>query len=106
MNTRGSDLFLKTDAKVAAQFGKVSDWVMDQQYEPSAIHTFLQNTADYYLIAHALAGGHVVVSHEVASNSPRKVKIPNVCIGLSISFMTPFEMLRKEKARFVLGKNP
>ena len=25
------------------------------------------------------------------------------CIGLGIKFMTPFEMLRRERARFVLG---
>ena len=64
--------------------------------------TFLQ-VADFYLVAYALAGGHVVVTHEVAANSPRKIKIPNVCIGLRLRFMTPYEMLRIERARFVLG---
>lgn len=36
----GGGLFRKTDAAVAAQFGKVSSWVMEQQYEAAAINTF------------------------------------------------------------------
>jgi len=44
-----------------------------------------------------------VVTHEVASASTKKIKIPNVCIGLKIKHMNPYEMLRRERARFVLG---
>ena len=33
----------------------------------------------------------------------RKIKIPDACIGLGIKCMTPYEMLRRERARFVLG---
>ena len=66
------------------------------------MNTFLQ-VADYYLVAHAKAHGVTVVTHEVPRDSVRKVQIPNVCIGLGIKFMTPYEMLRVEKARFVLG---
>lgn len=94
--------FLKPDAKVAVALGAVSAWVIDQGYEAAAVNTFLQ-VADYYLVAHALATGSVVVTHEVPSNSTKKVKIPNACIGLGIKCMTPFEMLRAERARFVLA---
>lgn len=38
----------------------------------------------------------------VAANSVKRIKIPNVCIGLGLRFMTPYEMLRVEKAKFVL----
>jgi hypothetical protein len=101
----GSDLFRATDASVATKFGTVSAWVTTQQYEPAAINTFLQ-VADFYLIAHALAGRHTVVTHEVPANSTKRVKIPNVCAGLNLHFMTPYEMLRIEKARFVLEEKP
>nr|WP_243663692.1 DUF4411 family protein [Rhodothermus marinus] len=60
--------------------------------------------ADYWLIAHALAGGFVVVTHEKPADTRNKVKIPNVCVGLGIKVMTPFEMLRHERARFVLER--
>lgn len=99
---RGSGFFLKPDAAMLPAFGTVSTWVTCQSYEPAAVNTFLQ-VADYYLVAHALAHGSVVVTHEIASPSTKKIKIPNVCIGLGIKCMTPFEMLRHERARFVLG---
>ena len=54
----------------------------------------------------AWASGHTVVTHEVPSASTRKIKIPNACIGLGIKCMTPYEMLRLERARFVLGTTP
>ena len=38
------------------------------------------------------------------SNSIKKIKIPDVCKGLGIDCMTPFEMLRREKARFILDE--
>lgn len=103
MRQQSSSLFRKTDPRIAAQFGKVSAWVMEQGYDPAAINTFLQ-VADFYLIAHALAEGHVIVTHEVPANSTKRIKIPNVCVGLNLCFMTPYEMLRREQARFVLGR--
>ena len=102
---QNSSLFHATDTAVAVQFGKVSTWATSQQYEPAAFNTFLQ-VADFYLIAHALAGGHTVVTHEKPENSLKRIKIPNVCVGLGVRFMTPYQMLRIEKARFVLGAMP
>lgn len=105
MRDYGASLFLKTDSNTVAQFSRVSNWVVGQSYEPAAINTFMQ-VADFYLIAHALAGGHCVVTHEVPANSSKRIKIPNVCIGLDLRFMTPYEMLRRERARFILGDIP
>lgn len=31
------------------------------------------------------------------------LKIPNACIGVDVRCMSPYEMLRVERARFVLG---
>jgi hypothetical protein len=99
---RGAGFFVKPDAAMLPALGKVSAWATGQHYEPAAVNTFLQ-VADYYLVAHALAHGHTVVTHEIASTSTKKIKIPGACIGLGIKCMTPFEMLRRERARFVLG---
>jgi len=98
----GTDFFLQPDQKVADQFNIVSSWATNQNYDPVAINTFLQ-VADYYLICHALGHELILVTHEIPSNSPKKIKIPNACVGLKIKFMSPYEMLRHEKARFVLG---
>ncbi|MFC1460894.1 DUF4411 family protein [Verrucomicrobiota bacterium] len=102
---RGPDFFVKPDAALLPALGNVSTWATGQQYEPAAVNTFLQ-VADYYVIAYALAHSDTVITHEVASPSTRKIKIPNACIGLGIKCMTPFEMLRHERARFILGPQP
>lgn len=99
---RGPDFFLKPDAAMLPVLSKVSAWVTSQNYEPAAVNTFLQ-LADYYIVAYALAHNYAVVSHEIISNSTKKIKIPNACVGLGIKCMTPYEMLRIERARFILG---
>ena len=102
---RGAGFFLKPDAAILPKLADVSAWANGQNYEQGAINAFLQ-AADYYLVTHALAHGHTVVTHEVPANSIKKIKIPNACIGLNVKCMTPYEMLRVERARFVLGPQP
>lgn len=100
---RGPGFFLPPDEKVLPSLGAVSAWVQGDGYDLAAVNTFLQ-VADFFLVAHAHAHGHVIVTHEIPSDTRKKVKIPNACIPLKIKCMTPFEMLRKERARFILGK--
>jgi hypothetical protein len=100
---RGNGFFLRPDASVTPSLAAVSAWASGQGYEASAVSTFLQ-VADYYLVSQAHAGRHTVVTHEVPAASTRKIKIPDACIGLGIKCMTPYEMLRVERARFVLGR--
>ncbi|MCY4152987.1 MAG: DUF4411 family protein [Aestuariivita sp.] len=72
-----------------------------RHYDPAAISNFLQ-VADYWLVSHPLAHEFVTVNYEKPANTTRKVKIPDACVRLSIKVMTPFEMLRHERARFIL----
>jgi hypothetical protein len=98
--------FLKPNVVAVAALKTVAEWVNNHSnYEPAAKASFL-GCADYYLVAQALAGGHVMVTHEQPKNSKGKVKIPNVCSGVGVKCITPFEMLRCERARFVLGTLP
>lgn len=100
----GAALFLPTDGEVTKLFSHINNWIESQKYEQGAKDEFYES-ADYYIIAHALKGNYVVVTHEVASNSCRKIKIPNVCEGLSVKCKTPYEMLREAKPQFVLRKS-
>lgn len=102
---RGNRFFLPPDDSVFSAMNEISAWATRGQYEPAAVDMFLK-VADYYLVAQARSGGHAVVTHEVPSDSIRKIKIPNACIGLGVKCMTPYEMLRLERARFVLGTAP
>lgn len=102
---RGDGFFLRPDPGLLPSFGVVSNWASGQGYDPAAVNTFLQ-VADYYLVVHALAKGYTVVTHEKPDQATKKIKIPNACIGVGVRCITPFEMLRNERARFVLGPRP
>ncbi len=102
---RGRGFFLPPDPAMVPALEQVNAWASGQGYRAQAISTFMQ-VADYFLVAQALAGKHTVVTHEVPSASRRRIKIPDACIGLGIRCVTPFEMLRNERARFVLGSTP
>ncbi len=93
--------FLRPDAAVVPSLRDVSTWANAQGYEQGAVNAFLAG-ADYYLVAHAHAHDVVVVTHEIFSDSLKRIKIPNACIGMDVKFVTPFVMLRMESARFVL----
>jgi predicted nucleic acid-binding protein len=99
------DFFLKPDEAVVPSLQIVSNWAANAGYEPAAVNTFLQ-VGDYYLVAHAHAHDFTVVTHEIPANSTKKIKIPNACIELGVKCITPYEMLRTERARFVLGPSP
>lgn len=98
---RGEGFFLPPDEPTIAALTAIAEWVRRQNYRPAAVSEFLQDT-DYYLVAYAKAHGHTVVTHEIASDGVKRVKIPSVCIGMKVKCVTPFEMLRSERVRFVL----
>jgi hypothetical protein len=67
----------------------VSTWAGGGSYEPGAVSQFLQ-VADYYLVAHALAKGFDVVTHEVAANSVTNQLAAVPTIGL-LRVMSPVD---------------
>lgn len=96
-------LFIQPTQAIINAYAKIAHWTLNEGYEQVGAATFLA-VADSYLVATALAEGHTVVTRERPSDSKRKIKIPNACVGLNVPYMDVFEMLRREKARFVLGK--
>lgn len=70
---QGERFFKRPEPVMVPALGNVSNWVMNQRYEPAAVNTFLQ-VADYYLVAHALAHKDTIVTHERASQSLKKIK--------------------------------
>ena len=97
---RSSQFFLPPDKSIFKTLSEISNWI-NKKYEPIAVHTFLQG-ADYYLVAQAKANNHTIVTHEKLSDSKKKIQIPNVCVGLNIKCITPYEMLRSQRVRFIL----
>jgi len=80
----------------------VSKWVQAQSYFAAAVSEFF-SVADYWLVAQALETGYTLVTHEVARPDAKKsVKIPDVCNGVGVKWMNPFDMLESHGARFEL----
>lgn len=95
--------FLPLTSEEIPSVAAVNRWSNDSpDYDPAAKSEFAA-VADSFLIAHAMAGDHTVVTHERISDSRRKIKIPNAAIANGVSVTSPFEMLRIEGARFVLS---
>jgi len=101
---RHKTLFLPADARRTQNYADMLAWVVTQKrFTDAAVNTFL-GSADHYLVAHALSISSVVVTHEVSAPESKKiVKLPDVCTGMKVECMNPFQMLRAEKAVFVLS---
>lgn len=99
---RDAGFFLSPAEPDLSSLGQLTQWINDHQsYTSAAKQTFL-GCSDYFVVAQALAGGHTVITHEKPENSVNRVKIPSVCVALKVKYLTPWQMLRAEKARFVL----
>ncbi len=95
--------FAGVDASILPHLATLASWVPQQRYRVAAIEEFL-DSADYYLIASAMAGGHVIVTHEKPSDGQKRVKIPEPCIAHGVEYINTFTMLRRLGARFELHK--
>jgi len=98
---RSPRFFQAPDAPTLGPLATLSVWIQGQSYRSAAIAEFL-DSADYFLIAYALAHGHTVVSHERPSNAVKRVKLPEPCIAHGVEIINPFIMLRRSGCRFVL----
>ncbi|MEU8182965.1 DUF4411 family protein [Micromonospora sp. NPDC049047] len=87
----------------AASLTRLSEWANScPQYTRAAVFEFL-GAADYFLVAHAHSISATVVTHERAGTGSRnRVKIPDACEAVGVSWMNPFDMLRTEQAAFRL----
>lgn len=103
---RRSSLFLATSEPTLASLQTLSTWAEERRtagrYSQAAVSEFLAS-GDYQLIAAAHAENHIVVTHERSKNSLNHIQIPDVCAPHGVRCISPFEMLRVENARFVLG---
>ena len=97
---RRTPFFQPPDAAVLPPLATLAVWVRAHRYRASAVQEFLES-ADYYLIATAMAHRHTVVTHETPSDAVKRVKIPEPCIAHGVEVISPFAMLRRMGVRFV-----
>ena len=85
--------FVAPDSRVVACYQRVIAWAKNNYDSPAVVE--FQRVADSWIVAHALARGWVVVTHEKsAPRSKRRIKIPDACVALGVECLNPFMMLR------------
>lgn len=99
---RDASFFLPLQSSDGPSLGRVAAWARSGDFTAAAATEFL-GIADSQLVAVAHARKLTVVTHEVPSNSKNRIKVPTACVALGVAYASPYVMLRKEKARFVLG---
>ncbi len=99
-----SGFFLPVDEPTTAQFGPLTAWATSRDFTPAALAEFTGDQADYLLVAFGSAHGHTVVTHELSEpNRRNRIKIPDACIAMGVTYTTPFDMLRTSNATLQLG---
>jgi len=101
---RPSGFLLPLEPSDAPSLAQVAAWARSGDFTAAAATEFL-SIADSQLVAVAHARKLTVVTHEVPSNSKQRIKVPTACVALGVTYASPYEMLRKERARFVLGRS-
>lgn len=102
--SRRAGFFLPLQPSDLASLTHVASWARSGNFATAAAIEFLGG-ADAHLVAVAHARKLTVVTHEVPVNSTKRIKIPNACVALGVAYASPYEMLRKEKSRFILGRS-
>lgn len=101
-DARRIPMFRAPDQATLASVAQLSQWASNNNFKAAAVAEFL-SSGDLYLIADAHAHGDTVVTRERYAPDTKRVKIPNVCQAFDIPCVPPFQMLKDENARFVLG---
>jgi hypothetical protein len=102
-HAQGAPFFLEPGPGFAAAMRRVGDWVQAADFTDAAKRDFL-GKADSFLVAHALAEGHTVVTNETPNqpNERKNVKIPTACDAVGVPCARTFAVLRRRGACFRL----
>jgi hypothetical protein len=99
---KGDSFFLPTDTNTVTSYNQIVSWANSVEFTTAAISDFM-GVADGWLVAHALAHGYTVVSHEKLDiNQKSRIKIPRTCNQFGVPCEDLFKVLRDNGARFIL----
>lgn len=96
-------LFLAPTEESMRAIAAVQRWAnQSPNYDLAAKEEFA-DVADSQLVAVAMLNDDIIVTHELPSDSRKRIKIPNAAAAHHVKVVNPYVMLRTERARFVLG---
>lgn len=93
--------FFKDTSHVMAAYGQVTSWAFSRSghYLQNALNEFLDaDEADAFLVAYALAdpNNRRIVTQETSEPARHtKVKIPDACMALNVTYVNTIEMFRR-----------
>jgi hypothetical protein len=93
--------FFKDTSIVMTAYAQVTAWAISRSghYLPHALNEFLDaDEADAFLVAYCYADSvkRFLVTQEVSEpNRQNKVKIPDACIAVNVSYVSTIEMFRQ-----------
>lgn len=97
------DLFLPPSQMIQGSLEKLSHWTASSDRTARAKNNFL-DSVDYQIIAFAHSENLTVVTEERPEPLAKgKIKIPDACEALGVNWISPWDMLEAEGARFVLS---
>lgn len=103
---QSSGFFLLSDNSITPSMTTISAWLVsgNAPFTRTAVNKFMSG-ADPFLVAHALANNHIVVTEETPNqpNQTGKVKIPTVCKQFKVRCITLHQVLRETGAQLVLS---
>lgn len=89
-----------TAAEVATKIAEQGTWIQSVGFKPH-VHAEYMACADPFIVGVAAAGSHCVVTLEAADpNRRKKVKIPDACKALGVTYENTFQMLKALGAKF------
>ena len=94
-------LCLSNAPNLSSNLKTVANWAYEQTYTQAAVTEFL-GVADFQLIGFAMSGNHIIVTHETPGLSKNRIKIPDPCRALGVTYVSPYKMLQSEGAKLVL----
>lgn len=95
------DDFFKDTTEALTEYSMVSAWAISKKshYLPKALHEFLDvDEADAFLVAYCLKdqANRIAVTQEISEpNRKSKVKIPDCCKALGVSYVNIIDMFRQ-----------
>ncbi len=98
--------FFKSTADIIAEYSRVTNWALSSgaHYLPYALNEFLDaDEADAFIVAFCLAdpANRIAVTQEISQpNRRNKVKIPDCCKAMGVSYLTTIEMFRQSGETF------
>jgi hypothetical protein len=100
---RGSSIGIAPGSRTTPHLTATAQWATTcGRFSSAAVSEFL-SVADLYLVAQARELRYSVVTHEsLDPNAKRRIKIPDACQAVGVSYMTPWQLLRTERVRLIV----